>query len=42
LFALVYCALTGGMEAPTFKYICEMQVKEANAFDTKMKAAGLL
>ena len=42
LFALAYCALIGGMDAPTFKYICEMQAKEANAFDTKMKAAGLL
>lgn len=42
VFALAYCALIGGMNAATFKYICETQVKEANAFDTKMQAAGLL
>jgi hypothetical protein len=41
-FALAYCALIGGLNADTFKYICETQVKEAHAFDTNMKSAGLL
>jgi hypothetical protein len=30
------------MDAAEFKYACETMVKEANAFDVKMKAAGLL
>jgi len=41
-FALAYCVLIGGLNAATFKYICETQVKEAHAFDAKMKGAGLL
>ncbi len=41
-FALAYCALIAGLDATTFKVICEAMVKEAHEFDVKMKAAGLL
>jgi hypothetical protein len=41
-FALASNMLTAGMDAPVFKYACETMVKEANAFDVKLKAAGLL
>ena len=41
-FALASNMLMAGMDAPVFKYACETMVKEANAFDVKMKAAGLL
>jgi hypothetical protein len=41
-FALASNMLMAGMDAPVFKYACETMVKEANAFDGKMKAAGLL
>jgi hypothetical protein len=41
-FALASNMLMGGMDARVFKYVCETMVKEANAFDVKMKAAGLL
>jgi hypothetical protein len=41
-FALASNMLTAGMDAPMLKYICETMVKEANAFDVKMKAAGLV
>jgi hypothetical protein len=41
-FALSSNMLVGGMDAGVFKHICETMVKEANAFDVKMKAAGLL
>ena len=41
-FALASNTLVAGMDAAMFKYACETMVKEANAFDVKMKAAGLL
>jgi hypothetical protein len=41
-FALASNMLVGGMDAEVFKHICETMVREANAFDVKMKAAGLL
>jgi len=41
-FALASNLLMAGMDAPVFKYACETMVKEANAFDVKMRAAGLL
>ena len=41
-FALAYCALISGLDSATFKYICDAQVKEVHAFDSKMQAAGLL
>ncbi len=41
-FALAYYALIGGLNAPMLKYICETQVKEAHAFDARMRGAGLL
>jgi hypothetical protein len=41
-FALASNMLMAGMDAPVFKYVCETMVKEANDFDVKMKAAGLL
>jgi hypothetical protein len=41
-FALASNMLVAGMDAGVFKHVCETMVKEANAFDVKMKAAGLL
>jgi hypothetical protein len=41
-FALASNMLVAGMDASVFKHVCETMVKEANAFDLKMKAAGLL
>jgi hypothetical protein len=41
-FALASNMLMAGMDAPMFKYVCDTMVKEANAFDVKMKAAGLI
>jgi hypothetical protein len=40
-FALKYCALATGLDATTFKCICEYMVKEAHDFDAKMKAMGI-
>ncbi len=42
VFAVEYCAITDGLNAALFKYICQTQVGEAHAFDAKMKAVGLL
>jgi hypothetical protein len=41
-FAMASNMLMAGMDAAVFKYACETMVNEANAFDTKMQAAGLL
>jgi hypothetical protein len=41
-FALASNILLAGMDAVVFKHVCETMVKEANAFDVKMKAGGLL
>jgi hypothetical protein len=41
-FALASNMLVAGMDGAVFKHVCETMVKEANAFDVKMKAAGLL
>ena len=41
-FALASNLLVAGMDAFVFKHVCETMVREANAFDAKMKAAGLL
>jgi hypothetical protein len=41
-FALASNMLVAGLDAPVFKHVCETMVREANAFDVKMKAAGLL
>ena len=41
-FALASNMLMAGVDGAVFKYACETMVIEANAFDTKMQAAGLL
>lgn len=41
-FALNYEALGDGLDAVAFKVICEQLIKEALAFDDKMRQAGFL
>ncbi len=41
-FRVAYCALGNGLDARTFKFICEKLSAEAGAIDQKMQAAGLL
>lgn len=42
LFCMRYMASGVGLTAPLLKFTCEGMIREANAFDTKMKQAGLL
>ena len=41
-FAVAYTVLLGGLDAPTFKFLCESLCKEAHALDAKFRQAGLL
>ena len=41
-FGVTYCALMGGLDAATFKLICEQIAGEAYLFDSKMRVARLL
>ncbi len=41
-FACAYTVLVGGLDAPTFKFICESLCKEVHALDAKLQQAGLL
>ena len=41
-FAVACTVLLGGLDAPTFKLICESPCKEARALDARLKQAGLL
>ena len=42
LFLNTYQALGAGLDAPALKFICESLVKEAAAFDGKLRESGLL
>ncbi|HZU34735.1 MAG TPA: hypothetical protein VFA18_02430 [Gemmataceae bacterium] len=42
IFRVTYSALGAGLDAHSFKYICERLANEALAFDRSMQAAGLL